>query len=123
MESEDRVAKVLASHSIENLRAFLNDKANDSATQPMLSSTGGIVRGAYPELKKLRENGYSLKVLVRLFEEGGVRITATTLSRYMTKLNKEAQAPATDVRTEKLQPEKRASERRAHLTMKPDIPL
>ena len=32
---------------------------------------GEIVRGVYPQLKKLRENGYSLKVLVRVFEENG----------------------------------------------------
>jgi hypothetical protein len=34
----------------------------------------------YPELKKLRESGYSLKVLVRISEEKGVVISTNALS-------------------------------------------
>jgi hypothetical protein len=34
----------------------------------------------------LRENGYSLKLLVRVLEEKGVVITTNALSNYMTKL-------------------------------------
>jgi hypothetical protein len=40
----------------------------------------------YPELKKLRERGYSLKVLVRVSEEKGVAISTNALSTYLTKL-------------------------------------
>jgi hypothetical protein len=40
----------------------------------------------YPELKKLRESGYSLKVLVRVSEEKGVVISTNALSTYLTKL-------------------------------------
>jgi hypothetical protein len=40
----------------------------------------------YPELKKLRESGYSLKVLVRVSEEKGVVISTNALSTYQTKL-------------------------------------
>ena len=40
----------------------------------------------YPELKKLRERGYSLKVLVRVLEEKGVVISTNALSTYITKL-------------------------------------
>jgi hypothetical protein len=47
---------------------------------------GEIVRAVYPELKRLRENGYSLKVLVRVLEEKGIVITTNALSNYMMKL-------------------------------------
>ncbi len=40
---------------------------------------GEIVRGVYPQVKKLRENGYTLKMLVRVFEESGVVITIHAL--------------------------------------------
>ena len=48
---------------------------------------GEIVRAVYPELKKVRENGYSLKVLARVFEENGIVFTTNALS---TKLSKSA---------------------------------
>jgi hypothetical protein len=47
---------------------------------------GEIVRGVYPQLKKLRENGYTLKMLVRVFEENGVVITIHALSTYLKNL-------------------------------------
>jgi transposase len=37
-------------------------------------------------LKKLRENGYTLKMLVRVFEENGVVITIHALSTYLKNL-------------------------------------
>jgi hypothetical protein len=40
----------------------------------------------YPELRKLRESGYSLKVLVRVLEEKGVVISTNALSTYLTNL-------------------------------------
>jgi hypothetical protein len=44
-------------------------------------------------------------MLVGLFEENGVRITATALSGYMKKLNKEAEgASAIEVRKQRTQP-------------------
>ena len=39
----------------------------------------------------LRKRGYTLNMLVRIFEENGLRITATALSGYMKKLNGEAE--------------------------------
>lgn len=50
----------------------------------------GVVRAVFPELCALRKRGYTLNMLVRIFQENGLRITATALSGYMKKLNKEA---------------------------------
>jgi hypothetical protein len=47
---------------------------------------GEIVRGVYPQVKKLRENGYTLRMLVRVFEENGVTITIHALSTYLKNL-------------------------------------
>src|ERR1039457_4789383 len=90
MENEARRrAQVLSSHNIEEFREFLKEKANEPAPQPASYRMGGIVQAVFPQLCLLRERGYSLKMLVHLFEENGLRITATALSGYMKKLNKE----------------------------------
>jgi hypothetical protein len=52
---------------------------------------GGIVRAVFPQLCLLRKRGYTLKMPVGLFEENGLRITATALSGYMKKLEGEAE--------------------------------
>ena len=44
------------------------------------------IGSGYPQLKKLRENGYTLKMLVRVFEENGVTITIHALSTYLKNL-------------------------------------
>ena len=91
MENEARRrAQVLSSHDVEELRAFLKEKANEPAPQPASYMIGGIVRAVFPELCALRKRGYTLNMLVRIFEENGLRITATALSGYMKKLNREA---------------------------------
>jgi hypothetical protein len=69
----------------------LKEKANEPAPQPASYTMGGIVRAVFPQLCLLRKRGYTLKMLVRIFEENGVRITATALSGYMKKLNGEAE--------------------------------
>jgi hypothetical protein len=106
MEDEARRrAQVLSSHNIEEFRAFLKEKANEPAPQPASYRMGGIVRAVFPQLCLLRKRGYSLKMLVHLFEENGLRITATALSGYMKKLNKEAEgASAIEVRKQGTQP-------------------
>jgi hypothetical protein len=92
MENEARRrVQVLSSHNIEEFRAFLKEKANGPAPQPASYMIGGIVRALFPQLSELRKRGYSLKMLVRIFEENGLRITATALSGYMKKLNGEAE--------------------------------
>jgi hypothetical protein len=86
--------------------------------------TGEIVRALYPELKKLRENGYSLKVLSRVFEENGVVISANALSTYLSKLaptREEAQPRS----VRKVSPvvSSIVDGRRGQFQMKPDVTL
>jgi hypothetical protein len=51
------------------------------------------------------KEGYTLNMLVGLFEENGLRITATALSGYMKKLNGEAEGvSAIEVRKRRTQP-------------------
>ena len=70
MENEARRrTQVLSSHNIEEFRAFLKEMANEPAPQPASYRMGGVVRAAYPELCDLRKRGYTLNMLVRLFEE------------------------------------------------------
>jgi hypothetical protein len=53
----------------------------------------------------LRKKGYTLNMLVGLFEENSLRITATALSGYMKKLNGEAElVSAIEVRKRRTQP-------------------
>ncbi len=119
-----RKPQMLSSQEIEKFRAVLQELANKPAPQPDASGTGGIMRKLFPELCALRRNGYSLKMLVRLSEENGVRITSTALSGYMKKLGWKVEGvPANKVRREKPQPENRAAWLPGQFTMKPDIPL
>jgi hypothetical protein len=92
MENEARRrAQLLSSHNIEEFRAVLKEIANEPAPQPASYRMGGIVRAVFPQLCLLRKRGYSLKMLVGLFEENGLRITATALSGYMKKLDRETE--------------------------------
>jgi hypothetical protein len=85
---------------------------------------GGVVRAVFPELCELRKRGYSLNMLVRIFEENGLRITATALSGYMKKLNWAAGGEsAIGVRQGTTQLSTSGSEARRHLAVKPDVPL
>jgi len=106
MENEARRrAQVLSSRNIEEFRAFLKEKENDPAPQPASYRMGGIVRAVFPQLSELRKRGYSLKMLVHIFEENGLRITATALSGYMKSLNREAEgASAIEVHKRRTQP-------------------
>jgi hypothetical protein len=125
MENEAcRRVQVLSSHNVEELRAFLKEKANEPAPQPASYTIGGIVRAVLPELCELRKMGYTLNMLVRIFDENGMRITATALSGYMKKLSGEAEkVSANGVRKERTQPLAPGSQARKQLAMKPDVPL
>jgi hypothetical protein len=125
MENEARRrAQVLSSHNIEEFRTFLKEKANEPAPQPASYRIGGIVRAVFPQLCLLRKRGYSLNMLVRLFEENGVKITATALSGYMKKLNSGAEkVSATEVRTGRTQPSTSGSQACRDLAIKPDVTL
>jgi hypothetical protein len=85
---------------------------------------GEIVRALYPELKKLRENGYSLKVLARVFEENGVVISANALSTYLSKLaSTREEAQPRSVRKVSPAVSSIVEGRRGQFQMKPDVTL
>ena len=85
---------------------------------------GEIVRGVYPQLKKLRENGYTLKMLVRIFEENGVVITTNALSTYLTKLaHRREEAQPKEVRNVSPAVSSIVEGRRGQFQMKPDVTL
>jgi hypothetical protein len=124
MENEDRCrAHILSSHNIEEFRAFLKEKANEPVSQPTSYKMGWIVRTVFPQLSELRKRGYSLKMLVGLFEENGLRITATALSGYMKKLNEEAEDGRNRAHKGGSQPLSPGSEARGPLAIKADVPL
>jgi hypothetical protein len=123
MEKERRKAQMLTAEQFEVFRTRLDERGNVPPPQPESYMMGEIVRGVYPQLKKLRENGYTLKMLVRVFEENGVTITIHALSTYLKNL----------ALTEELTPIKTASKvtvgsptvevRRGQFQMKPDVTL
>ena len=125
MENEARRrVQVLSSHDVDELRAFLKEKAKEPPPQPASYMTGGVVRAVFPELCALRKRGYTLNMLIRIFQESGLRITATALSGYMKKLNGEAEGEsATGGRRGATQLPTSGSEARRHLAMKLDLPL
>ena len=125
MENEDRrKVQVFSSHNVEELRAFLTEKANEPVPKPVSYMIGGVVRAVFPQLCELRKRGYSLNMLVRVFEDNGLRITATALSGYMKKLNEKAEGVTVRrERKRKSQPSIHGSEARGHLAMKPDVSL
>src|ERR1039458_8376590 len=86
MEKARRKVQMLTADQLEVFRTHLAQKGNEPPPQPETFMMGEIVRALYHELKKLRENGYSLKVLARVFEENGVVISANALSTYLSKL-------------------------------------
>lgn len=124
MEKERRKVQILTTAQLEVLRTRLAQKGNEPPPQPEKFMMGEIVRAVYPELKKLRENGYSLKVLARVFEENGVVITTNALSTYLSKLaqaREEAQ-PRT-ARKGSSVPSPTVEVRRGQFQMKPDVTL
>ena len=86
MENRRRKPQTLTSEQFEVFRTRLDERGNEPPPQPDSYMMGEIVRGVYPQLKKLRENGYTLKMLVRVFEENGVTITIHALSTYLKNL-------------------------------------
>jgi len=86
MEKRRRNPQTLTAEQFEAFRTCLDEKGNVPPPQPESYMMGEIVRGVYPQLKKLRDNGYTLKMLVRVFEENGVVITIHALSTYLKNL-------------------------------------
>jgi hypothetical protein len=124
MEKERRKVQMFTAEQVQGLRTYLAQKETEPPPQPETFMMGEIVRAVYPELKKLRENGYSLKVLVRVLEEKGVVITANALSTYMAKLaspRDELQPRA--VRKGSSVLSSTVEVRRGQFQMKADVPL
>jgi hypothetical protein len=124
MEKARRKVQMLTAGQLEVFRTHLAQKGNEPPPQPETFMMGEIVRALYPELKKLRENGYSLKVLARVFEENGVVISANALSTYLSKLaptREEAQPRS----VRKVSPVVTSivEGRRGQFQMKPDVTL
>lgn len=124
MGKERRKVQILTAEELEVLRTRLAPVGNEPPPQPEKFMMGKIVRAVYPELKRLRENGYSLKVLVRVLEEKGVVITTNALSTYMKKLapTREEAQPRT-ARKGTSVPSPTVDVRRGQFQMKPDVPL
>jgi hypothetical protein len=124
MERERRKAQILTVEQLQILRTRLAQKGNEPPPQPEKFMMGEIVRAVYPELKKLRENGYSLKVLARVFEENGIVITTNALSTYLSKLapTREEAQPRT-ARKGTSVPSPTVEVRRGQFQMKPDVTL
>ena len=124
MERERRKAQILTAEQLQILRTRLAQKGNEPPPQPEKFMMGEIVRAVYPELKKLRENGYSLKVLARVFEENGIVITTNALSTYLSKLapTREEAQPRT-ARKGSSVPSPTVEVRRGQFQMKPDVTL
>ena len=124
MGKERRKPQTLTVEQFEGFRTRLDERGNIPPPQPETFMMGEIVRALYPELKKLRENGYSLKVLARVFEENGVVISANALSTYLSKLaptREEAQPRS--VRKGSSVPSPTVEGRRGQFQMKPDVTL
>lgn len=124
MEKERRKVQILTAEQLQVLRTRLAQKGNEAPPQPEKFMMGEIVRAVYPELKKLRENGYSLKVLARVFEENGIVITTNALSTYLSKLapTREEAQPRT-ARKGSSVPSPTVEVRRGQFQMKPDVTL
>lgn len=124
MENERRKVQMLTAEQLEVFRTCLAQKGTEPPPQPETFMMGGIVRAVYPELKTLRENGYSLKVLVRVFKENGVVITANALSTYLAKLapSREEAQPRT-ARKGSSVASPTVEGRRGQFQMKPDVTL
>jgi hypothetical protein len=124
MEKARRKVQMITADQLEVFRTHLVQKGNEPPPQPETFMMGEIVRALYPELKKLRENGYSLKVLSRVFEENGIVISANALSTYLSKLaptREEAQPRS----ARKVSPvvSSIVEGRRGQFQMKPDVTL
>jgi hypothetical protein len=124
MEKERRKVQMFTAEQVQGLRTYLAQKETEPPPHPETFMMGEIVRAVYPELKKLRENGYSLKVLVRVLEERGVVITANALSTYMAKLAspRDVLQPRA-VRKGSSVPSSTVEVRHGQFQMKADVPL
>jgi hypothetical protein len=123
MENRRRKPQTLTTEQFAAFRARLDEKGNESPPQPESYRMGEIVRGAYPQLIRLRGNGYTLKMLVRLFEEGGVVITIHSLTTYTKNLALLREHPPPKPARTGTVPSPTVELRPGQFQMKADIPL
>ena len=118
-----RKPQTLTAEQFEVFRTRLDERGDVPPPQHESYMMGEIVRGVYPQLKKLRENGYTLKMLVRVFEENGVVITIHALSTYLKNLAlPREQAPA-KAAIKGTVGSATVEARRGQFQMKPDVTL
>ena len=124
MEKPRRKLQTFTAEQFDAVRTRLDERGNVPPPQPESYMIGEIIRGVYPQLKKLRENGYTLKMLVRVFEESGVVISANALSTYLSKLAP-AREEAQPRSVRKVSPAVSSivEGRRGQFQMKPDVTL
>ena len=123
MEKERRKAQMLTAEQFEVFRTRLDERGNVPPPQPETFMMGEIVRGVYPQLKKLRENGYTLKMLVRIFEENGVVITTNALSTYLKNLALPKEQASVKAASKETVGSPTVEVRRGQFQMKPDVTL
>ena len=123
MEKRRRNPQTLSAEQFETLRTRLDERGNVPPPQPESYMMGEIVRGVYPQVKKLRENGYTLKVLVRILEENGVVITTNALSTYLKNLELPKEHGPVQAASKGTVGSPTVEVRRGQFQMKPDVTL
>ena len=123
MENRRRKPQTLTSEQFEVFRTRLDERGNEPPPQPDSYMMGEIVRGVYPQLKKLRDNGYTLKMLVRVFEENGVTITIHALSTYLKNLGLPREQASVNAASKGTVGSPTVEVRRGQFQMKPDVTL
>jgi hypothetical protein len=124
MDRERRKVQLFTANQVAEVRSFLVQKTTEPTPQPDSCMIRDLVRAVLPELLKLRENGYSLNMLICVLEEKGVRITATSLSRYMAALSKPKEEMQTrGPRRERALPSSNIPQTRGQFAMRADVAL
>ena len=124
MDKERRKVQLFTANQVAEVRSYLAQKTTEPTPQPDSCMIRDLVRAVFPELMKLRENGYSLNMLIRVLEEKGVRISSTALSGYLAKFARPVEdVPVRGARRERTQTSTSASQTRGHFVMKPDVTL
>jgi hypothetical protein len=123
MEKRRRKPLTLTAEQFEALRTRLDERGNVPPPQPESYMMGEIVLGVYPQVKKLRENGYTLRMLVCVFEESGVAITIHALSTYLKNLALPKEQCPVRAASKGMVRSPTVEVRPRQFQMKPDIPL
>jgi transposase len=123
MEKARRKVQMITADQLEVFRTHLAQKGNEPPPQPETFMMGEIVRALYPELKKLRDNGYTLKMLVRILEENGVVITTNALSTYLKNLGLPREQASVRAASKGTVGSPTVEVRRGQFQMKPDVTL